>query len=139
MPSLRRLEVHCPFESPLPDAAFLRAAPPAGLRWLRAGLYPLRTALALARAHAATLRELELVAASEQPYGCPALEEQLQRCGLARLQRLLLIRGAGRTAFCQHEPEECSRQKVKLWEMFMGSGVIVTVACSECDAADPKG
>ncbi|XP_034239124.1 uncharacterized protein LOC117644047 [Thrips palmi] len=45
MASLRRLELHCPPDAPLPVLAF--PGPAAGLRWLRCGVHPLVTALAL--------------------------------------------------------------------------------------------
>lgn len=56
MAALRRLEVHCPFGAPLPALSFPPAAAGEGLRWLRTGVYPLRTALSLMAAHASTLQ-----------------------------------------------------------------------------------
>ncbi|XP_034252058.1 uncharacterized protein LOC117651809 [Thrips palmi] len=133
MPALLRLEVHCPFDAPLPVLSFRPAAPGTGLRWLRTGVYPLSTALSLMAAHASTLQELELVASTSAPYGCSDLAAQLQRCGLVSLRRLVLLRAsASGTGLCTHEAAACEQQRVQLWKMFVESGAIVTVLCSEC-------
>ncbi|XP_034236826.1 uncharacterized protein LOC117642615 isoform X2 [Thrips palmi] len=131
--SLRRLDLHCLFDAPLPLMSFEPAEPPAGLEWLRLGIYPLVTALALIRANAATLRELELVAATKEPYGCPDLPLELQRCGLSSLRRLVLWRGTVAGAFCGHDVTECLAQKAAMLSALAHAAVF----CSECDKADP--
>ncbi|XP_034236387.1 uncharacterized protein LOC117642390 isoform X4 [Thrips palmi] len=128
MASLRRLEVHCPLYAQLPVLAF--PATPAKLQWLRCGVYPLVTALALVRVHADSLEELELVAASTAPYGCPDLAAELRGCGLKRLRSLVLLRETAYGAFCRHDKKTCSLQRQQLSRMFADSGVNVTVTCS---------
>ncbi|XP_034256517.1 uncharacterized protein LOC117654250 isoform X11 [Thrips palmi] len=135
MESLRFLELHCKFEDALADPlpVFSRPAPPAGLRWLRCGFYPLRAALALARAHADTLEELQLVADTNKPYGCPDLALEVKLCGLKRLKRLVLQRVNAYGSLCGHE--YCQSQKLALWNMFVGCGATVEVLCSRCDVS----
>ncbi|XP_026288467.1 uncharacterized protein LOC113213575 isoform X2 [Frankliniella occidentalis] len=138
MRQLRRLEVYSNHKE-LHELSGLEFASPAdgadGLRWLRVGLYPLRTALALASAHAASLEELHLVAASKDPYGCTDLAVELRRCGFRALSRLVLVR---RTTdyFCRHDEEECVKQKRSLYCNFLPNAR-VSVQCSACDAVDP--
>ncbi|KAE8738882.1 hypothetical protein FOCC_FOCC015629 [Frankliniella occidentalis] len=132
LPALRRLEVGCHFSDPVPEVPFPRALPPAGLRWLRCGLYPLRTALRLMRAHRATLEVVELVAASREPYGCPDLATELGRCRLRRLKRLIFLRETGKK-FCKHDALDCSKQKFQVWDVLMTLGILTVVECSLCD------
>lgn len=140
---LRRLELHCPFSAPLQDVAFQPLSarspgsggavePQAGLQWLRVGVYPLSTALSLLRAHATTLEELQLVAASQEPYGCPDLHLQLASCGLGALKRLLLVRATVDGKLCRHDQVSCKEQKLKVWDALLETGVTATVTCSEC-------
>ncbi|XP_034246332.1 uncharacterized protein LOC117648168 [Thrips palmi] len=132
MASLRRLELHCPFAAPLPVVAF--PATPAKLQWLRCGVYPLAAALALVRAHADSLQELQLVAASTEPYGCPDLADEIRRCGLKQLMRMVLLRQTDGGAFCRHDKDSCRVQKIQLWDMFVEANLTaVKVICSECD------
>ncbi|KAE8749127.1 hypothetical protein FOCC_FOCC004035 [Frankliniella occidentalis] len=129
--SLRRLEVHSPFEAPLLNLSFPTAGA-SGLEWLRVGLYPLTTALALMRAHAGSLRVLELVAASREPYGCPDLADQLSRCGFQVLERIVLWRGSVTEVFCWHEVAECAMQKNTLLVALSN----IKVMCSDCDQVE---
>lgn len=111
LPSLRHLEVHARPEEPLP----LVQQPPqpaSRLRSLRLGAHPLPAALALARAHAATLKELQLVAATTEPYGCPDLARELRACGLVKLKRLVLLRENAFGEFCRHDESSCRAQVV---------------------------
>ncbi|XP_034245762.1 uncharacterized protein LOC117647897 [Thrips palmi] len=117
MASLQSLELHCSHHLPLPVMEF--PANPAGLRLLRCGVYPLATALALARAHAQSLENLQLVAASTEPYGCPDLALELRRCGLRKLKRMVLIRHTAFGSFCRHDRNSCRVQKEELWSMFV--------------------
>ncbi|KAJ1528136.1 hypothetical protein ONE63_008050 [Megalurothrips usitatus] len=134
MPRLRRLEVYSDRRqlAALAGLRFPRGAAPAGLRWLRVGVYPLATALSLARAHAHTLEELHLVAASAEPYGCPDLAAELGRCGLGKLRRLVLVRRTG-DYLCGHDAAECRRQKRQLATV----PTAPRVECSACDNVDP--
>ena len=128
---LRRLELHCPPESPV---AWRGPGPAAGgLEWLRLGLYPLSSALALVRANAASLQELHLLAASEEPYGCPDLHLQLASCGLRALTKLHLLRGSADGRWCRHGKASCTRQKMQIWDALLETGVAATVTCSLCD------
>ncbi|XP_034239122.1 uncharacterized protein LOC117644045 [Thrips palmi] len=132
MASLRRLELHCPPDAPLPVLAFPGTA--AGLRWLRCGVHPLVTALALVRAHADTLEELQLVAASTEPYGCPDLARELVRCGLKELKKIVLLRQYAFEAFCGHDKESCVKQKAQIIVSFLcNGGLSVDVLCNECN------
>ncbi|XP_034256496.1 uncharacterized protein LOC117654250 isoform X4 [Thrips palmi] len=135
MESLRFLELHCKFQDALADPlpVFSRPAPPAGLRWLRCGFYPLRAALALARAHADTLEELQLVADTNKPYGCPDLAREVKHCGLNRLKRLVFQRVNAYGSLCGHG--YCESQKLAVWNMFVGCGATVEVLCSWCDVS----
>ncbi|XP_034253015.1 uncharacterized protein LOC117652312 isoform X2 [Thrips palmi] len=127
---LKRLEIHCTFASPLPVMTFPRVD--AGLQWLRVGVYPLATGMALVRAHSASLEELELVAAADAPYGCPDIAHELRRCKLKSLKRMVLLREA-RDAFCRHEAAACRQQKVAIWNALMETGSLPVVLCSVCD------
>lgn len=130
VPSLRRLEVHCSPDAPLRPGP-LAVAP--ALEWLRVGVYPLAAALVIIRAHAATLRELELVAASDLPYGCPNLAKELAACGLRNLQKLVLVRDSPQH-FCRHDKELCSIQKSQLWDMMhLKCDQNTQISCSLCD------
>ncbi|XP_034236251.1 uncharacterized protein LOC117642302 isoform X2 [Thrips palmi] len=134
MASLRRLEVHCPLDAPLPVLAFPGAQ--ARLQWLRCGVHPLVSALALMRAHAATLEELQLVAASDEPYGCPDLAEELRRLRFQSLRRMVLLRQTGHNAPCRHTRDTCRVQVHQLWDMFAESDLNVTVVCSVCESTE---
>lgn len=133
--ALRRLEVHCPFDAPLPVLAFPAAPEGLGLQWLRCGVYPLATALALARAHANSLGELQLVAASLKPYRCPDLAQELRSCGFKKLTRLALLRQTvyWRLDDCRHEMDSCENQREHLKDMFDESSLNVSVLCNVCD------
>ena len=104
-----------------------------GLQWLRCGVYPLAAALAFARANAATLEELQLVAASKEPYGCPDLARELHLCALNKLTRLVLLRQSGYDAPCRHDERSCTEQKGELTGILRQQGKVI---CSECDEAD---
>ncbi|XP_034238839.1 uncharacterized protein LOC117643833 [Thrips palmi] len=132
MASLRRLELHCPPDAALSDI-FTFPGTAAGLRWLRSGLYPLVTALALVRAHADTLEELQLVAASTEPYGCPDLARELQRCGLKKLKKMVILRRDAHDAFCRHDQNTCREQLSQILHIFSERGLSVAVLCSECN------
>ncbi|XP_034233497.1 uncharacterized protein LOC117640740 isoform X2 [Thrips palmi] len=131
MASLRSLEVHCQFAAPLPKLTF--PATPVGLQWLRCGVHPLSTALALARAHADTLEELQLVAASRLPYGCPDLAQQLQRCGFKKLKKIVLLRQDAYDNFCRHGEPSCKKQALHIMYFLSESNLSVDVLCSACN------
>ncbi|KAJ1520476.1 hypothetical protein ONE63_003602 [Megalurothrips usitatus] len=129
VPALRYLEVHCPFDAPLECPRLPGRSP--SLRWLRAGVYPLLTALALIRQCAATLEELELVAASTDPYGCPDLGEALRGCELRGLRKLTLLRATVDDTPCRHDELTCREQRLRL--LFALKGVSACeVRCNEC-------
>ncbi|XP_034242105.1 uncharacterized protein LOC117645790 [Thrips palmi] len=136
MASLRRLELHCPLDAPLPELLLPRAVPPAGLRWLRCGVEPLVTALALVQAHASTLEELQLVTASVDPAGCPDLVTELKRCSLKNLHRVVLLRHTAYGEQCRHDHPSCKDQLQRLWLMFGESDLFADILCSECDKAE---
>ncbi|KAJ1531428.1 hypothetical protein ONE63_000108 [Megalurothrips usitatus] len=131
VPELAGLEAHCPLDSPL--AGLRCRLPAAGLQWLRTAVYPLSAALALVRAHAATLRELQLLAASEQPYGCPDLAAELRTCRLRQLRRLVLLRRTLDAVPCRHTVDTCRRQKIGVYDALVESVPDVTVLCNACD------
>ncbi|XP_034240397.1 uncharacterized protein LOC117644856 isoform X2 [Thrips palmi] len=132
--SLQRLEVHCPFDAPLTMFAPLATpARPGSLRWLRCGVHPLVAALDLVRAHADSLEELQLVAASTEPYGCPDLARQLRSCGLKKLKRLALLRHDAYDGACRHDKESCSAQMKHLCEVFAESNPRPVMLCGACD------
>ncbi|XP_034248444.1 uncharacterized protein LOC117649646 isoform X2 [Thrips palmi] len=133
MAGLRSLELHCQASAPLSVATPVPASA-AGLQWLRLGVYPLAAALALLRAHAGTLEELQLVAASADPYGCPDLAGELRGCGLRRLKKVVLLRETAYGAFCRHDTQTCVMQTVQLSNVFLEGGVDVAILCSECNA-----
>ncbi|KAJ1520307.1 hypothetical protein ONE63_004506 [Megalurothrips usitatus] len=131
LPAFQRLELDCPFEAALPGLRFATPLAPLGLRWLRSGLHPLRSALSLIRAHAGTLEELELVAATTEPYGCPDLAGELRRCGLKKLRVLRLLRGS-HCYVCKHNSEKCKIQKLEIYSGLLEAGAICEVECSKC-------
>lgn len=130
---LTHLEVHCLKTSPL---AGLRAPATHTLKWLRIGVYPLSATLAVLRAHALSLEELELVASATSaahPYGCPDLPAELRRCGLVKLKKMVLLREKP-GYFCAHIKAICDQQKLKVMDMFLSiSDIVVNVLCSVCD------
>lgn len=65
----------------------------------------------------------------QEPYGCPDLPLELQRCGLRSLRRLVLWRGSVTGAFCRHDLADCTKQKVALTRALDH----IAVLCSECD------
>ena len=132
MASLRRLELHCRLDAPLPLLTFPATA--ARLRWLRCGVHPLATGLALVRAAEDSLEELQLVAASTEPYGCRDLALQLQRCRPKKLKRMVLLRGDAYGEFCRHDEGSCKKQIQGISCAFGQSGLVVDVICNFCES-----
>ncbi|XP_034236533.1 uncharacterized protein LOC117642423 [Thrips palmi] len=135
---VQRLELHCPFGAPLFMLTSLATPSRKGsLRWLRCGVHPLVVALVLMRAHADSLEELQLVAATTEPYGltygCPDLAQQLRGCGFKKLNRMVLLRHDAYDGACRHDNTSCKAQMASLWEMFVESNLRPTMLCSLCD------
>ncbi|XP_034251510.1 uncharacterized protein LOC117651536 [Thrips palmi] len=117
-----------------------------GLQWLQVLLRPVSTVLSLATAHAATLQELRILCASEgdTPWHFKDLAEELGRCGLVALRRVVLLRGPA-PGFpdkkLPHGKESCRRQKHAVWDSLVAADSkavrVVTVLCGECDKCPP--
>ncbi|XP_034236237.1 uncharacterized protein LOC117642301 isoform X2 [Thrips palmi] len=131
--SLRSLEVHGQADSPLPLCAFQGTV--SRLKWLRCGIYPLATALGLMRAHADTLEELQLVAASTEPYGCPDLARALQSCNFNSLTRMVLLRQTGFNTPCRHDKATCKVQMGQLCDIFVKNSRVKILSCTACESA----
>lgn len=141
MPGLRKLALLS--LSPV-NVAFSPLPPDhRGLQWLQVALLPASTALSLVTAHAATLQELQIMCASQgdTPWHSRDLAEDLRRCELAALRRVVLLRG-GVPGFpdnkLPHGKESCRRQRHGVWDMLLAADSpraarVVTVLCSECD------
>ncbi|XP_034251505.1 uncharacterized protein LOC117651533 [Thrips palmi] len=145
MPNLRKLTLDW---SSLPLAVAFPPLPPGhrGLQWLQVYLRPVSTVLSLAKAHAATLQELRILCASEgdSPWHFEDLAEELGRCGLVALRRVVLLRG-GAPGFpdnkLPHGKESCRPQKHAVWDSLVAADSkavrVVTVLCWECDKCPP--
>ncbi|XP_034236441.1 uncharacterized protein LOC117642400 isoform X3 [Thrips palmi] len=130
--SLRSLEVHGQADSPLTTERYGTLP---RLKFLRCGVYPLAAALGLMRAHAGTLKELQLVAASCEPYGCPDLALELLSCGFKTLKRVMLVRTTGYNVPCRHDRDTCKDQRSQIHDAFAESNPIERLACSVCGAS----
>ncbi|XP_026288218.2 uncharacterized protein LOC113213385 [Frankliniella occidentalis] len=128
MPRLRGLHLTCDGSVGTPE---LPALPPGhgGLQRLRVSDLPRPTLRSLLRAHAQSLRVLELAVgtAAEQdawPESCADLHALLAECGLRALQRLVLQR-----VRCSHKPAACSRQRAEVRCVLPAAEVL----CGRCD------
>lgn len=146
MPRLRRLALHCLI---CVNRFIFRPRPPrhCGLSWLQLVCQSDGFVLSLLRAHADTLREIQLVHSSyhvavepgcyysivPQLY-CEGLPDCLRSTSFPNLQRLALLRRPKSDAYDPlHTAESCRLQVRKLQDALRPKNAAVSVVCDLCD------
>lgn len=134
MPRLQRLHLYWDHRCKDQPAELPALAAPSSLQWLRVDGLSRATLQSLLRAHGASLRRLTLsvgvtyAPSSGQywPYGCNDLDALLAGCGLARLERLVLLRHSSHS---KSNAARCRTQR----EAVRRALPAATVQCTECD------